>query len=147
MGIMTQLFGKEKASATQAERGITPVVVPKKMAALRTAPEVEQSRYFTEQEANSLKALSKQKTEGARHSVRAYGHLAKIEEADTKVHRAHRRYQVAVVENGITRAKSDARLERKLHQARPEFERLSQGVDRARAAADQRIADLRGKLK
>lgn len=147
MGIMTQLFGKEKASATQAERGITTGVMPEKMAALRTAPIVQETRYFSEQEANSLKELSKQKAEGARHSVRAYGHLARIEEADTRVHKAHRRYQVAVVENGIERGKSDARLERKLHQARPEFERLSQGVQSARAAADQRIADLRNQMR
>lgn len=145
MGFMTQLFGGGKVAATQSAVELAPPTF-NKAPILRTAPQVEAPRYFTEGEASSLKALSKEKTEGARHSIRAYKRLTEIEEADTKVHRAHRRYQVAVADNALARAKSDARLERKLHQIRPDYERLNQGINQARIKADQRIADLKSRM-
>lgn len=145
MGLMTRFFGKPTAPVPAAP--ITTGHPATNLATVRSAPVVAQPRYFQEPEANALAALAKEKTADARQSVRAYNHLSRIEDADTRVHRAHRRYQVAVADNAIARKKSDARLERKVHQLRPEYARLDAGVQRASTTADQRISELRSRMK
>jgi hypothetical protein len=56
-------------------------------------------RYFTKEEADAMKGLAKEKTDGARQSKRAYKALTKIEAADKTVHQQHRKYEGAVAEN------------------------------------------------
>lgn len=140
MGFLSNLFGN-----TSSETLPVPVPVTG-MQQVRSAPIVERPRYFNEGEANALSSLAKQKATDARQTVRAYNHLTRIEESDTRVHRSHRRYQVAVAENDVVRQKSDARLQRKMQQLRPERERLTQGVETARMNANRRIAELKEKM-
>src|SRR4029450_12046037 len=53
---------------------------------VRTAPVNDTPRYYNKDEANALKQLATQKTEGARQAKRAYKSLKKIEVADSQVH-------------------------------------------------------------
>jgi hypothetical protein len=114
---------------------------------VRTAPIVESPRYFTKPEANVLKKIATEKTEGARQSQRAYKSLGKIEKADATVHKAHRKYQGVVSENELTKLRSNARLGRKLHAQRPEYVRMSNGLERAEQSAQTRIDELKAKAK
>ncbi|OLP15615.1 hypothetical protein BST81_25415 [Leptolyngbya sp. 'hensonii'] len=141
MGFMTALFGKKTAVAPATHS--LPVAPGGDLDTLRSAPLVQQPRYFDKPQADALQQLASDRTAGARQTVRAYNHLTRIEEADTRVHRAHRRYQGAVADNKLTRDRADARLQRKGQQLRPEYERLHQGVQRATQNADTRIAELR----
>lgn len=59
---------------------------------VRTSPINDTPRYFTKQEADTLKQLATEKTQGARQSQRAYKSLKKIENADSQVHKHHRNY-------------------------------------------------------
>lgn len=114
---------------------------------IRTAPVVEKPRYFNKPEADALKKLATEKTEGARQSQRAYKSLGKIEKADATVHVAHRKYQGNVSESELTKLRSNTRLGKKLHAQRPEYVRMNNGLDRADAGAQQRIDELKAKAK
>lgn len=114
---------------------------------IRTAPIVPAPRYFNKQEADSLKRLATQKTEGARQAQRAYKSLGKIEKADATVHRAHRKYQGVVADGELVKLQANARLARHLHTQRPEYARMSQGLDRAEKNAQTRIDELKSKAK
>lgn len=114
---------------------------------IRTAPIVEAPRYFTKEEANACKKIATQKTEEARQAKRAYKSLSKIEKADATVHKSHRKYQGNVADNELTKLRSNARLGRKLHAQRPEYVRMSEGLQRADESAQKRIDELKSKVK
>ncbi|MEG4812733.1 hypothetical protein QUA82_35195, partial [Microcoleus sp. F8-D3] len=93
--MMTKLFGGENSEAISSksdklnsptdDKAITPLN-PGNFATIRTSPVCETPRYFNKEEADKLKELAKEKTEGARQAKRAYKSMAQIEEADAKVH-------------------------------------------------------------
>ncbi len=114
---------------------------------VRTAPINDNPRYFTKEEANALKELAKDKTEGARQSQRAYKSLSKIESADAQVHKHHRNYIRGVADAELTKKRADASTARHLHRQRPEYAKLGLGIDRAEDKAAQRIAELKAKIK
>jgi CO dehydrogenase/acetyl-CoA synthase delta subunit len=107
---------------------------------------VPDPRYFTKEEADAMKGLAKDKTEGARQSKRAYKSLAKIEAADKTVHKEHRKYEGAVAENELGKKRSDAGLAKKLHSMRPGYARLGLGIDKADSDARTRIDAIKAKL-
>lgn len=114
---------------------------------IRTAPVLDKPRYFTKPEADGLKKLATEKTEGARQSKRAYKSLGKIEAADAVVHKSHRKYQGEVSESEVTKLRSNVKLGKKLHAQRPEYYRMGAGLDRAEQSAEVRIAQLQAKAK
>jgi hypothetical protein len=107
---------------------------------------VPNPRYFTKEEADAMKGLAKEKTDGARQSKRAYKSLAKIEAADKTVHKEHRKYEGAVAENELGKKRSDAGLAKKLHSMRPGYARLGLGIDKADSDARTRIDAIKAKL-
>jgi hypothetical protein len=114
---------------------------------VRTAPVNDSPRYFTKEEANALKQLAKEKTEGARESKRAYRSLKKIEASDAEVHKNHRNYIRGVADAELTKKRADASTAKHLHRQRPEYARLGVGLDNAENKAQQRIEELKAKLK
>jgi hypothetical protein len=98
---------------------LTPGVItpktPGNFSSIRSVPVVPDPRYFTKEEADAMKGLAKEKTDGARQSKRAYKSLAKIEAADKTVHKEHRKYEGAVAENELGKKRADAGLAKKLH--------------------------------
>ncbi|MBH8553325.1 hypothetical protein I8751_13260 [Nostocaceae cyanobacterium CENA357] len=114
---------------------------------VRTAPVNHTPRYFNKTEADALKQVATQKTEGARQSKRAYKSLKKIEIADAQVHAAHRGYVRQVADSELTKKRSDAATGRHLHALRPEYARLGMGLDRADNNAQKRISELKAKVK
>jgi hypothetical protein len=155
MGTMTRLFGGEVSDAISSKSDkltaptdasvITPLN-PGNFASIRTSPVVDAPRYFTEEEANAMKNLAKEKTEGARHAKKAYKSLSQTEEADAKVHKAHRKYEGAVAVNELTKKKADVGLAKKLHGLRPGYSRLGVGLEKAENRAAERIEAIKAKL-
>lgn len=114
---------------------------------VRTAPINHDPRYFTKEEADALKQVATAKQQGAKQSKRAYKSLKKIENADAQVHAAHRGYIRGVADSELVKKRSDAATARHLHAQRPEYAKLGMGIDRAENNAQQRINELRSKVK
>ena len=136
---------KSKVLARTDDRVITPLT-PGNFGSVRTVPVVPGPRYFTKEEADAMKGLAKEKTDGARQSKRAYKALTKIEAADKTVHQQHRKYEGAVAENELGKKRSDAGLAKKLHGMRPGYARLGLGIDTADSDARARIDEIKTKL-
>jgi hypothetical protein len=155
MGTMTRLFGgdssdvishkSDKLSAPTDASVITPLN-PGNFTSIRTSPVVDAPRYFTEEEVMAMKMLAKQKSENARHAKKAYKSLTQIEEADAKVHRAHRKYEGAVATNELTKKKADVGLAKKLQGLRSGYARLGVGLEKAENKATERIEAIKAKL-
>jgi hypothetical protein len=136
---------KSKVLAKTDSEVITPNS-PGNFSSIRSVPVVPDPRYFDREQADKLKELAKEKTEGARQSKRAYKSLAKIEVADKIVHKEHRKYEGAVAENELGKKRSDAGLAKKLHSMRPGYARLGLGIDKADSDARTRIDAIKTKL-
>lgn len=138
-------INKTKVLATTGAGVISPLN-PGNFGSIRTAPVVPEPRYFDRDQADQLKELAKEKTDGARQSKRAYESLGKIEEADAKVHKHHRKYEGVVADNELKKIRSNAGLAKKLHGMRPGYARLGMGIDKAENDARTRIDAIRAKL-
>jgi len=136
---------KSKALASTDTSVITPLN-PGNFSSIRSVPVVPDPRYFDREQADKLKELAKEKTNGARQSKRAYKALTKIEAADKTVHKEHRKYEGAVAENELGKKRSDAGLAKKLHGMRPGYARLGLGIDKADFDARTRIDAIKAKL-
>jgi len=164
MSLQLRLFGGGKAAAGKVSANdgnhainrskvlsstdtsvITPLN-PGNFLSIRSVPVVPDPRYFTKEEADAMKGLAKEKTDGARQSKRAYKSLAKIEAADKTVHKEHRKYEGAVAENELGKKRADAGLAKKLHGMRPGYVRLGLGIDKADGDARTRIDEIKAKL-
>ncbi|WP_445631571.1 hypothetical protein [Nostoc sp. DSM 114167] len=114
---------------------------------VRTAPINEAPRYSNKAEADALKRVASQKREEARQAKRAYKSLISLEQSDAQVHTAHRKYIKGVADNELTKKRADAATARHLHTLRPEYAKLGFGLDRAENKAQQRIDELKAKVK
>ncbi len=136
---------KSKVLASTDTSVITPRS-PGNFDSVRSVPVVPAPRYFTKEEADAMKNLAHQKTDGARQSKRAYEALAKVEVADAKVHKSHRKYETAVADNELGKKRSDSKLAKHLHGMRPGYARLGIGIDKADSDARTRIDEIKAKL-
>jgi len=141
----SHVIDKSKVLASTDKTVITPLT-PGNFGSVRTVPVVPAPRYFTKEEADAMKGLAKEKTDGARQSKRVYKFLEKIEAADKTVHKEHRKYEGAVAENELGKKRSDAGLAKKLHGMRPGYARLGLGIDKADSDARTRIDAIKAKL-
>lgn len=119
---------------------------PGNFESIRSVPVVPAPRYFTKDEADGVKELAKEKTEGARNSKRAYKALGKIEAADAIVHKEHRKYEGVVADQELKKVRGNAGLAKKLHNLRPGYARLGLGIDKADSDARTRIDAIKAKL-
>ena len=136
---------KSKVLASTDKTVITPLN-PGNFGSVRTVPVVPAPRYFTKEEADAMKGLAKEKTDGARQAKRAYKALSKIEAADKTVHKEHRKYEGAVADNELGKKRADVGLAKKLHGLRPGYARLGLGIDKADSDARTRIDEIKAKL-
>lgn len=136
---------KSKVLAATDAAAISPTN-PGNFDSIRSVPVVPSPRYFTKEEADAVKKLEKEKTEGARHSKKAYKALGKIEKADATVHRSHRKYEGEVAVNELGKVRGNASLAKKLHGLRPGYARLGLGIDKADSDARTRIDAITAKL-
>ena len=136
---------KSKVLASTDTSVITPLN-PGNFSSIRSVPVVPNPRYFDREQADKLKELAKEKTDGARQSKRAYKALTKIEAADKTVHKEHRKYEGAVAENELGKKRADVGLAKKLHGIRPGYARLGFGIDKADSEARTRIDEIKAKL-
>ena len=136
---------KSKVLAATAPGVITPQN-PGNFGSIRTAPIVPEPRYFSKEEAQGLKKLAKEKTEGARHAKKAYKSLGAIEVADAVVHKSHRKYEGIVAGEELKKVRSNAGLAKKLHGLRPGYAKLGLGIDKAENDARVRIDAIKARL-
>jgi hypothetical protein len=136
---------KSKVLAATNTAVITPTN-PGDFGSIRTAPVVPAPKYFDKEQADALKKLAKEKTEGTRHSKKAYKSLGKIEKADATVHKSHRKYEGEVATNELTKLRSNASLAKKLHGLTPGYAHLGMGIDKAENDARTRIDAIKAKL-
>lgn len=136
---------KSKVLAATDAGVITPTN-PGNFGSIRSVPVVPAPRYFDREEADRLKELAKEKTDGAKQSKRAYKALGKIEAADKTVHKEHRKYEGVVADNELGKKRADAGLAKKLHNLRPGYARLGLGIDKADNDARTRIDAITAKL-
>jgi len=136
---------KSKVLASTDASVITPTN-PGNFDSIRTAPIVPSPKYFDKEQADALKKLAKEKTEGVRHSKKAYKSLGKIEKADATVHKSHRKYEGEVATNELTKVRSNASLAKKLHGLRPAYARLGMGIDKAENKARTAIDAIKAQL-
>jgi len=136
---------KSKVLASTDTSVITPLN-PGSFSSIRSVPVVPAPRYFDREQADKLKELAKEKTDGAKQTKRAYKALGKIEEADKTVHKEHRKYEGVVAENELGKKRADAGLAKKLHGLRPGYARLGLGIDKADSDARTRIDAIKAKL-
>jgi len=136
---------KSKVLASTDTSVITPLN-PGNFSSIRSVPVVPDPRYFDREQADALKNLAKEKTDGARQSKRAYKSLAKIEAADKTVYKEHRKYEGAVADNELGKKRADTGLAKKLHSMRPGYARLGLGIDKADFDARTRIDEIKAKL-
>ena len=130
----------------QTDAAVISPTNPGNFGSIRSVPVVPDPRYFTKEEADAMKGLAKEKTDGARQSKRAYKALTKIEAADKTVHQQHRKYEGAVAQNELGKKRADAGLAKKLHSMRPGYARLGLGIDKADSDARTRIDEIKAKL-
>jgi hypothetical protein len=130
----------------QTDAGVITPNSPGNFTSIRSVPVVPDPRYFNKEQADKLKELAKEKTDGARQSKHAYKSLAKIEAADKTVHQQHRKYEGTVAENELGKKRGDAGLAKKLHSMRPGYARLGLGIDKADSDARVRIDAIKAKL-
>jgi len=133
---------RAKALAPTDPTAISPLN-PGNFGSIRSVPVVPSPRYFSPEEAAALSQLEKEKGVGAKASQKAYKKLAKIENHDATVHKAHRKYEGKVADSELTKKQADARLARHLHAIRPDYARLGAGLERAEQNADRRISELK----
>ena len=136
---------KSKVLASTDTSVITPLT-PGNFSSIRSAPVVPDPRYFTKEEADAMKGLAKEKTDGARQSKRAYKALTKIEVADKTVHQQHRKYEGVVADNELGKKRADVGLAKKLHSMRSGYACLGLGIDKADSDARTRIDAIKAKL-
>lgn len=136
---------KSKVLARTDAGAITPTN-PGNFGSIRSVPVVPELRYFTKDEADAVKGLAKEKTEGARNSKRAYKALGKIEAADAVVHKEHRKYEGVVADQELRKVRSSSGFAKKLHALRPGYARLGMGIDKADSNARTRIDAIKAKL-
>ncbi|MEG4590059.1 hypothetical protein QUA54_33310 [Microcoleus sp. MOSTC5] len=136
---------KSKVLAATDTGAISPMN-PGNFGSIRTTPVVPAPRYFDKEEANAMKKLAKEKTEGARHSKKAYKALGAIEVADATVHKSHRKYEGVVAGEELKKVRSNAGLAKKLHGLRPGYAKLGLGIDKAENSARERIDAITAKL-
>jgi hypothetical protein len=130
----------------QTDAGVITPNTPGNFSSIRSAPVVPDPRYFTKEEADAMRGLAKEKTDGARQSKRAYKALTKIEATDKTVHKEHRKYEGAVAQNELGKKRADVGLAKKLHGLRPGYARLGLGIDKADSNARTRIDEIKAKL-
>ena len=130
----------------QTDAGVITPKTPGNFSSIRSTPVVPDPRYFDREQADKLKELAKEKTDGARQAKRAYKALTKIEAADKTVHQQHRKYEGAVAQNELGKKRTDAGLAKKLHSMRPGYARLGLGIDKADSDARTRIDEIKAKL-
>jgi hypothetical protein len=155
MGTMARLFGGDSSKAISSkgetlskptDESVINPLNPGKFNSIRSMPVANTPRYFTAEEADALKDLAKEKTEGARNAKRAYGAMSKIEEVDAKIHKEHRKYEASVADNELKKKRADTKLGKHLHGLRPSYARLGFGLEKAENDANARIDAIKTKL-
>ena len=112
----------------------------------RSIPIVPAPRYFDKDEADAMRKLATEKEKGAKYSKKAYEALGRVEVADAKVHKSHRKYEGTVATNELRKVRANAGLAKHLHGLRPGYACLDLGIDKADSDARTRIDAIKAQL-
>jgi hypothetical protein len=137
---------KSKVLAATSPDALSPLNPGNFASGERSIPIVPAPRYFDKEELAKLKELATEKEKGAKTSKKAYQALGRVEAADAKVHKEHRKYEGVVADNELKKVRANAGLAKKLHGLRPGYARLGVGIDKADSKARERIDTIKAQL-
>lgn len=160
MGVMARLFGFSANSGTAADGshsirkgqvfspggGFSPTDPGTFGKVNRTAPRVEEPRYFTPKEAAVLKQLEGEVKKRLNSSKQAYQSLKSIDNADTSLQGLHVGYKKHIAGNELKKQQLEGDYAKLLHGQRSKYAALGTGLDKAELSANKRISEIRSKL-
>jgi hypothetical protein len=121
---------------------------PGSFASIRSVPVIDSPRYATKEEAKAMKGLATEKEKGAKYAKQLYGAALRIDNADTKVHKEHRKYEGGIARNELRKVKANTTYAKGLHGLREGYAkqgvRLDNADNKARTAIDAIKAQLTG---
>lgn len=146
------LTGGHNISASNALRATDPGVFsptnPGNFDSIRSAPVLQGPRYFTQEEAQALKAKARETSEGVRHTKTAIKALTKIDTNDRKIHNNYyRKYAPKIADNELSKLRASNSYAKHLHSLRPGYAGLQQGLQQAEQKADVMVSNIRESLK
>jgi len=138
---------KSKVLGATDDQALSPMR-PGNFDSIRSVPVVESPRYASKEEAKAVRTLATKKESGAKYAKQMYGALARIDTADTKVHKAHYQYKGVVAGNELRKVKATITYAKGLHGLREGYAkqgvRLDNADNKARTAIDTIKAQLTG---
>ena len=138
---------KSKVLASTDAQALSPMN-PGNFASIRSVPVIEAPRYATKEEAVAMEGVAKEKTKGAKYAKRLYTAALTIDNADTKVHKEHRKYEGGIARNELKKVKANTTYAKGLHGLREGYAkqdlRLDNADNKARTAIDAIKAQLTG---
>jgi len=138
---------KSKVLTSTDTQALSPMNLGK-LASIRSVPVIEAPRYATKEEAKAMEAEATRHEKGAKHAKRLYSAALRIDTADTKVHKEHRKYEGGIARNELRKVKANTTYAKGLHGLREGYAkqglRLDNADNKARTAIDAIKAQLIG---
>ena len=163
MGLMSRLLGSSgesksseisqstaniQASTVFAPAGGFSPNKPGKFENIRSAPLLEEPRYFTADEADKLEELARQKKAQVKPTEQALHALGQVERADAKVQSAYyREYAPRVASAELKKIAAKQQYAAHLHGLRAPYAALGAGLSRAENKATAAVAAIKAGLR
>ncbi len=138
---------KSKVLALTDAQALSPMN-PGNFSSIRSVPVIEAPRYATKEEAKAMEAEATRHEKGAKQAKRLYSAALRIDNADTKVHKEHRKYEGGIARNELKKVKANTTYAKGLHGLREGYAKQGMRLDnadtKARTAIDAIKAQLTG---
>jgi hypothetical protein len=134
---------KSKALTATSAEALSPMNPGKFASGKRSVPIIEAPRYFEKDEAVAMEGLAKEKEKGVKYSKRAYSAALRIDTADTKVHKLHRRYEGGIAKNELRKVKANTTYATGLHGLRFGYAKQGARIDKADSNARESMMLLK----
>ncbi|MEG4144183.1 hypothetical protein [Microcoleus sp. Pol7_B1] len=136
---------KSKVLAATDDQALSPMR-PGSFDSIRSVPVIDSPRYASKEEKQAMNKLAKEKEQGAKYAKGVYRAAARIDTADTKVHKAHYQYKGVVAANELRKVKATTTYAKGLHGLREGYAKQGLRLDKADSDARTRIDAIKAKL-
>jgi hypothetical protein len=137
---------KNKALTATSADALSPMNPGKFASGKRSVPLIEAPRYFDKEEAVAMEGVAKQKEKEVKYTKRGYSAALRIDTADTKVHKLHRRYEGGIAKNELRKVKANTTYATGLHGLREGYAKQGARIDKADSNARESIDAIKAKL-
>ncbi|NJK39020.1 MAG: hypothetical protein HC825_02475 [Oscillatoriales cyanobacterium RM1_1_9] len=162
MGILSRLGGRETGNSNPDLAGhqidrfavlapTDPKVPtprnPGQFTSIRSAPVLEDPRYFNGEEVKVLKAVVKTKKQQLKSTSASYESLRQIDDVDVSVHGTYYGYRTHLANNEVKKLGANAKYAEALHGMRPRYVDLGTKLDQADQKSQLKIQAMKAKLQ